>query len=148
SETDYVEGRNVAIEYRWAEEQPDRLPSLAADLVRRQVAVIATAGDTLGAVAAKEATSTIPVVFAIGRDPVDVGLVASLSRPGGNVTGVTSLAMELEPKRLELLHEVVPAATTIGLLVNPASRSAEASSREASSAARALGLDLQILNAS
>jgi putative ABC transport system substrate-binding protein len=148
SETGYVQGHNVAIEYRWAEEQPDRLPSLAADLVRRQVAMIATAGDTLGAVAAKEATSTIPIVFATGRDPVEVGLVPSLSRPGGNVTGVTSLAIELEPKRLELLREVVPAATTIGVLVNPASRSAEASSRGASSAARALGLDLQFLNAS
>jgi putative ABC transport system substrate-binding protein len=148
SETGYVEGRNVAIEYRWAEEQPDRLPSLAADLVKRQVTVIATAGDTLGAVAAKEATSTIPIVFATGRDPVEVGLVASLSRPSGNVTGVTSFAMELEPKRLELLHEVVPAATTIGVLVNPASRSAEASWREASSAARALGLNLQVVNAS
>jgi putative tryptophan/tyrosine transport system substrate-binding protein len=148
SETGFVEGRNVAIEYRWAEERLDRLPSLVADLVRRQVAVITTAGDTFGAVAAKEATTAIPIVFAIGRDPVDVGLVANLARPDGNVTGVTSLAMELEPKRLELLHEVVPGAKAVGVLVNPASRYAEVSSREASTAARILGLNLHILNAS
>jgi putative ABC transport system substrate-binding protein len=118
SEIGYVEGRNIAIEYRWAEEQNDRLPSLATDLVRRQVTVIATAGDVLGAVAAKAATTTIPIVFTTGGDPVRIGLVASLNRPGGNLTGVTTLSVELEPKRLEVLHEAIPTATIIGALVN------------------------------
>jgi len=147
AETGYVEGRNVAIEYRWAEEQNDRLPALAADLVRRQVAVIATAGDVLGAVAAKAATTTIPIVFTTGRDPVEIGLVPSLNRPGGNLTGVATLGAELEPKRLELLHEAIPAATIIGALVNPASRNAELLSRDLRAAARTLGLELHILNA-
>src|SRR5262245_3776788 len=113
AETGYVEGRNVAIEYRWAEEQNDRLPGLAADLVRRQVAVIATAGEVLGAVAAKGATTTIPIIFTTGRDPVELSLVPSLNRPGGNITGVTKLGEELEPKRLELMHEVIRKATLL-----------------------------------
>ena len=146
-EAGYVEGRNVAIEYRWAEEQNDRLPALAADLVRRQVAVIATAGDVLGAVAAKSATTTIPIVFTTGRDPVEIGLVPSLNRPGGNLTGVATLGAELEPKRVELLHEAIPAATIVGALVNPASRNAEFLSRDLRAAARILGLELHVLNA-
>jgi putative tryptophan/tyrosine transport system substrate-binding protein len=147
AETGYVEGRNVAIEYRWAEEQNDRLPALAADLVRRQVSVIATAGDVLGAVAAKAATTTIPIVFTTGRDPVEIGLVPSLNRPGGNLTGVATLGAELEPKRVELLHEAIPAATIIGALVNSAARNAEILSRDLRAAARILGLELHVLNA-
>jgi putative tryptophan/tyrosine transport system substrate-binding protein len=147
AEIGYVEGGNVAIEYRWAEEENDRLPALAADLVRRQVAVIATAGEVLGAVAAKGATTTIPIVFTTGRDPVELGLIASLNRPGGNLTGVTTLGVELEPKRLELLHEVIPTATIIGALVNSASRNAEILSRDLQAAARTLGLELHLLSA-
>jgi putative tryptophan/tyrosine transport system substrate-binding protein len=147
AETGYVEGRNVAIEYRWAEEQNDRLPALAADLVRRQVAVIATAGDVLGAFAAKTATTTIPIVFTTGRDPVEIGLVASLNQPGDNLTGVATLGAELEPKRVELLHEAIPSATIIGALVNSAARNAEILSRDLRAAARTLGLELHVLNA-
>jgi putative ABC transport system substrate-binding protein len=148
SEIGYVEGQNVAIEYRWAEEQNDRLPALAADLVRHQVTVIATAGDVLGAVAAKAATTTIPIVFTTGGDPVRIGLVASLNRPGGNLTGVTTLSVELEPKRLEVLHEAIPTATVIGALVNSAGRNADILSRDLQAAARTLGLGLHVLNAS
>ena len=117
-ETGYVDGRNVAIEYRWAEGQNDRLPAMAADLVRRQVTVIA-ATTTPAALAAKAATTTIPIVFEIGGDPVQLGLVTSLNRPGGNVTGVTQLNVEVAPKRLELLHELLPTASVMALLVNP-----------------------------
>ena len=118
SETGFVEGRNVAIEYSWANDQLDRLPALAGDLVRRQMNLI-VANSTPAALAAKVATTTIPVVFQIGGDPVQARLVASLNRPGGNLTGVTSLAVELGPKRLEVLHELIPAATNIAVLLNP-----------------------------
>jgi putative ABC transport system substrate-binding protein len=143
----YVEGRNVAIEYRWAEGQNDRLPALAADLARRQVAVIFSNG--LGAVAAKAATATIPIVFYTASEAVEARLVASLARPGGNLTGATSLNAELGPKRLEVLHELVPAATVMALLVNPTNpTNADTLSRQLQAAARTLGLELQVLHAS
>jgi putative ABC transport system substrate-binding protein len=146
-EIGYVEGQNVAIEYRWAEEQNDRLPALARELVRRQVSVIAVAGQVLGVFAAKAATASIPIVFLTGGDPVALGLVDSLKRPGANLTGVTTLSVELEPKRLELIQSVVPSAKTIGALVNPANPNAQSQSRELQAAARALGLDLNIVHA-
>jgi putative ABC transport system substrate-binding protein len=145
-ESGYVEGRNVAIEYRWAEGQYDRLPALAADLVRRQVAVITA--NSAAALAAKAVTSTIPIVFTTPTDPVTSGLVASLSRPGGNITGVTTLAVEVEQKRLELLHELVPAARRIGALINPTGPNAEIEARDMQDAARALGLEMHVLHAS
>jgi putative ABC transport system substrate-binding protein len=148
-EAGYVEGQNVAVEYRWAQGQNSRLPAFALELVQRQVAVIVAAGGTPSAVAAKGATATIPVVFGVAVDPVEVGLVASLNRPGGNVTGVTSLNVEIAPKRLELMHELLPAATIFALLVNPTSPSvAEPYSRVLQAAARALGLQLYVLSAS
>jgi putative tryptophan/tyrosine transport system substrate-binding protein len=149
SETGYFEGRNVAIEYRWAEGQNDRLPALAADLVRRQVTVIVAPGSTPAALAAQAATSTIPIVFWVGGNPVELGLVGTLNRPGGNLTGVTTLNTELEPKRLELLHELVPTASIIALLVNPTSPIlAEFTTKDLHSAARTRGLELLVLNAS
>jgi putative ABC transport system substrate-binding protein len=148
SETGHVEGRNVKIEYRWADGQYDRLPELAADLVRRQVTVIATPGSTPASLAAKAATTTIPIIFAIGTDPVAAGLVHTLNRPGSNVTGVNSLNVDVGPKRLELLHEVVPTATIVALLVNPSSPvSAEVLLRDAQATARALRLQVHVLNA-
>jgi putative ABC transport system substrate-binding protein len=147
-EAGFVDGQNGAIEYRWADNQNDRLPALAADLIRRQMTVIVAAGIP-AAQAAKAATVTIPIVFEIGADPVEVGLIASLNRPGGNLTGVTSLNAELAPKRLELLHEVVPTTRSIALLVNPASSiNAEHLSIETQTAAHTLGLQLQVLHAS
>jgi putative ABC transport system substrate-binding protein len=147
SETGFVEGRNVAIEYSWANDQLDRLPALAANLARRQVNLI-VANSTRAALAAKAATTTIPVVFQIGGDAVQAGLVASLNRPGGNLTGVTSLAGELGPKRLELLHELVPATTNIGVLSNPTNQDAGILPSSLQVAARTLGIELHVLHAS
>jgi len=147
-EAGYVEGQNVEIEYRWGEGHNDRLPAFAAELVRREVTVIAAAGGTPSALAAKAATATIPIVFGVAVDPVEVGLVASLNRPGGNLTGVTNLNAEVGPKRLELLHELLPAATIIAVLVDPTSPTlAEAFLRDLQAAARALGVRLHVLHA-
>jgi putative ABC transport system substrate-binding protein len=149
AETGYVEGRNVAILYRWTQDQNDRLAALAADLVRRQVTVIASTGGTPMALAAKAASLTIPIVFDVGVDPVELGLVASLNHPGGNLTGVARLTVEVAAKRLELLHELVPAAASIAFLVNPTNPdSADAQTRELQVAARVLGVRLLVLNAS
>jgi putative ABC transport system substrate-binding protein len=146
SETGYTEGRNVTIEYRWADGSYDRFPDLVADLIRRRVSVITAPGSTPATVAAKTATSTIPIVFATAADPVEIGLVASLNRPGGNVTGVAALSVELEPKLLELLRGVAPAATIVGLLVNPtAAILAKPQSTNLQAKARALGLQLHVL---
>ena len=147
SEAGFVEGRNVAIEYRWAEGRNDRLPALAADLVRRQVAVIAAAGAS-SSLAAKAATTTIPIAFSVAIDPVAAGLVASLSRPAGNVTGVTNLGVELLQKQVEMLHEVVPTATSVAGLVNPTFPGSEAEARDLQAAARKLGLELHVVYAS
>jgi putative tryptophan/tyrosine transport system substrate-binding protein len=146
-ESGYIVGQNVAIEYRWAEQQVDRLPTMAADLVKRHVTVIAT-GSTPAVVAAQAATTTIPIVFEMGSDPVRLGLVANLNQPGGNVTGVTNLIVEVTPKRLELLHELLPAVKVMALLVNPADRAlAQGQAREVLSAARNRKLELHVLNA-
>ena len=143
----YVEGENVAIEYRWAEGQYDRLPELAAELVRRRVAVIAATGGPPAAFAAKAATTTVPIVFLVGDDPVKLGLVASLARPGGNVTGINFFAVELAAKRLELLRQLVPGVIRIAVLVNPASAEVtESTLRNVETAARAIGSQIQVFN--
>jgi putative tryptophan/tyrosine transport system substrate-binding protein len=146
-ETNYVEGRNVATEFRWAAGQSDRFPALAAELVREHVTVTIAGGGTRSALALKAATATIPIVFQVAVDPVEAGLVASLNRPGGNLTGVVSLNLEVEPKRLELLRDLVPTANTIALLVNPTSPYAVPLSKEVEAAARTLGLRLHVLHA-
>jgi putative tryptophan/tyrosine transport system substrate-binding protein len=149
NETGYVEGQNVIVEYHWLEGQYDRVPSVVADLARRRVAVIANVGLAAAAQAAKAETATIPIVFAVAEDPVKLGLVASLARPGGNATGVNFFSSEVLAKRLGLLHDLVPKAVRIAVLVNPASAySAETTLREIPEAARALGLQIQVLNAS
>jgi putative ABC transport system substrate-binding protein len=146
-EAGYVDGRNVVVEYRGLENQYDRLPALMADLVRRRVAVIVT-GDIATSIAAKNATATIPIVFIVGDDPVKLGLVASLARPGGNATGVNLFLREVTAKRLGLLHELVPKAVRVAVLVNPAGSSAdEVTLRDVQEAARAIGLQIQVLNA-
>jgi putative ABC transport system substrate-binding protein len=147
-EAGYVDGQNVAIEYRWAEGHYDRLPSFAADLVRHQAAVIVTLGDAPAALAAKAATSSIPILFIVGSDPVKLGLVASLNGPGGNATGVNLFIAEMEAKRLELLHELVPTATKLAVLVNPNAANAEAQLSDVRSASQALGLQIEVIDAS
>jgi putative tryptophan/tyrosine transport system substrate-binding protein len=146
-DTGCVEGENVTIEYRWAENQPDRLPALATELVRRQVALIATTIGAAPALAAKAATTTIPIVFAVGEDPVRLGLVANLARPGGNLTGINYFNSELVAKRLELLREMVPAAARVAVLVNPTGPTAETTLRDVAPAARAMGMQVQIVRA-
>jgi putative ABC transport system substrate-binding protein len=145
-ETGYVDGQNVAVEYRWAENQADRLPELVADLVRRRVAVIVT-GATAAALAAKVATMTIPIVFVTGGDPVALGLVASLNRPGANVTGIANLSGELAPKQLQLLRELIPSATVFGVLADPAFPPTPSILADLQAAARTLGLQLIVMNA-
>jgi putative ABC transport system substrate-binding protein len=147
-ETGYIEGQNLAIEYRWATGQYDRMPAMAAELARRPVTVLVTAGGEPAALAAKAATSIIPIVFVIGGDPVKVGLVASYNRPGGNATGTSILTSTLEPKRLGLLHELVPQATTIAVLLNPNFQASEGQERDVQEAGRALGVHIHILRAS
>jgi putative ABC transport system substrate-binding protein len=147
-ETGHAEGENVTVEYRWAENQIDQLPALAADLVRQKVTVIAAPGSASAMLAAHAATTTIPIVFGTATDPVQLGLIASLSRPGGNITGVITLALEVGPKRLELLHELIPTAKTIALLVNPASPAlSEPTTKDAQAAARTLGINVHVLHA-
>jgi putative tryptophan/tyrosine transport system substrate-binding protein len=148
NEIGYVEGQNVTVEYHWLEGQYDRLPSVMADLVRRQVAVIATPAGNSASLAAKAATATIPVVFGVGEEPVKLGLVASLARPGGNATGVNMFVTVLVAKRLGLLHDLVPKAVRIALLVNPANLSTAENIRDLTEAARVLGLQITTLNAS
>jgi len=147
SETGYTESRNVAIEFRWAESQHNRLPDLAVDLVGRQVAVIVAPGGAPAALAAKSATTTIPIVFEMGADPLAMGLVQTLSRPGANITGVTSLNVEITPKRLEILREVIPTATEIAVLVNPTSPTADSQLKSLQAAASAFGVKLHVLYA-
>jgi putative tryptophan/tyrosine transport system substrate-binding protein len=149
AEAGFIDGQNVTVEYHWLEGQFDRLPALMADLVRRRVAVIATPGTPAAAIAARGATATIPIVFGVGDNPVKLGLVTSLARPGGNATGINFFAQEITAKRLGLLHEMAPMAARVGVLVNPTNvTSAEATLQEAQDAARALGLQIQVLKAS
>jgi putative tryptophan/tyrosine transport system substrate-binding protein len=148
NEAGYVEGQKVTVEYHWLEGQFDRLPALMADLVRRRVAVIATPAGNAAALAAKAATATIPIVFGVSEDPVKLGLVASLARPGGNLTGINFFSSEYNAKRLALLHELVPKAVRIAVLVNPANPATEGALRDIPDAARAMGLQIQVLNAS
>jgi putative tryptophan/tyrosine transport system substrate-binding protein len=147
-ETGYVEGQNVTVEYHWLEGQFDRLPALMADLVRRRVAVIATPGTMNGSIAAKAATPTIPVVFGVADDPVKLGLVASLARPGGNATGINSFTTETVAKRLALLHQLVPNAVRVAVLRNPGNSLAEINLRDVQEAARVIGLQIHVLDAS
>lgn len=147
SEAGYIEGKNVAIEFRWAEGHDERLPAIAAELVSRHVAVLVASGGSNAVLAARAATSTIPIVFMTGADPVKIGLVASLGRPGGNVTGITFLTTQLDAKRLELLHELVPKASVIALLMDPDYPTAESNGRALQDAARSLGQQARILNA-
>ena len=146
-ESGYIEGQNVAIEYRWAEGRPERLPALAADLVNRPVDAILTSGGTVAAIVAKSATRTIPIVFNIGADPVKAGLVASLNRPGGNVTGVSWLSITLTGKRFELLHEILPRSVSIAFLDNSVNPNINSNAEEAETAARSLGLSLNVVTA-
>jgi putative tryptophan/tyrosine transport system substrate-binding protein len=148
-ELGFAEGENVSVVYRWAENRVDRLPELAAELVGRQVTVIVTTGGPTTALAAKTATTTIPIVFLVGEDPVRLGVVGSLARPNGNLTGINLLANELEAKRLELLHQLVPRAARVAVLVNPAdARNTETTLREVGAAARSIGMQVQVLSAS
>jgi putative tryptophan/tyrosine transport system substrate-binding protein len=147
-EAGFVESENVAIEYGWGDGQTDRLPTLAADLVRRRVAVIVAPGGAPGALAARTATRTTPIVFLVGEDPVGLGLVGSLARPGGNMTGVNFFTVELAAKRLEVLRELVPAVTRVAVLVDPNAGNTEATAREVQTAARSMGLQTQVLNTS
>jgi putative tryptophan/tyrosine transport system substrate-binding protein len=146
-ETGFVEGQNLVIEYRWAENDVSRIPELVADLVRRRVAVIATPGTSAAALAAKEATTTIPIVFSLGLDPVQLGLVASLSRPGGNITGVNSMSNELVAKRLGLSQELLPTAKRFAVLVNPKNPTTESLKKDVGAAARAIGAQIELFTA-
>jgi putative tryptophan/tyrosine transport system substrate-binding protein len=147
-ETGFIEGQNVVVEYRWANERYNLLPNLVADLVRRQVSVLTVAFNTPGTLAAKAATTTIPIVFGVGSDPVALGLVASLNRPGGNLTGVSILTTAILAKRLELLHELVPTAAAVAVLVNPTNPSTEVEAKEVQIAASTLGLQVHVVTAS
>ena len=146
-EVGYVEHQNVAMEYRWADSQYDRLPALAADLVSRRVAVIVPIGGAPATLAAKAATSTIPIVFNLGADPIELGLVTNLNRPGGNITGIAMMIVEIETKRLELLHELAPASTSLAILLNPSNAQAQTQERDAQRAARVIGRQVLVLKA-